>query len=77
MGRLPAWEGLAASKLKSRRQMAGARGQLRTSLSLMLNIQYNKLIPCHCLKVVRQFEAETAAVLLDNVLYMGLEAGSA
>jgi len=71
----PASQGLAKSKLKSRRQMAGARGQLKISLSLILNIQDSKLNLCHCLKAVRKFEAKTAAILLDNVLYMKLGGG--
>ena len=71
----PASQGLATNKLKNRRQMAGARGQLRNSLSFILNIQDSKLIPCHCLKAVRKFEAKTAAILLDNVLYMELGGG--
>lgn len=69
-------QGLAISKLKNRKHMAGlARGQLKSSLSFILNTQDGKLILCHCLKAARQFEAKTAAVLLDNVLYMEMGGG--
>ena len=73
----PAWQGLAKNKPKHRQYRAGARGQFEFSLALILNVQHTKLILCHCLKSVSQFEAKTAAVLLDNVLHMEREAGSA
>jgi len=66
----PAWQGRAKNKLKHRQYRAGARGQFEFSLALILNVQHTKLILCHCLKAVRQFEAKAAAVLLDNVLHM-------
>ena len=71
----PAWQGLAKNKLKHRQYRAGARGQFKFSLSLILNIQDIKLILCQCLKAVRQFEAKTAAILLDKVLDMELRGG--
>ena len=66
----PAWQGLAKNKLKHRQYRAGARGQFEFSLALILNTQDTKLVLCHRLKTVRQFEAKTAAILLDNVLDM-------
>ena len=68
-------QGLASSKPSKIRYLAAFSSQpLTTVLSLTITAQEWKQPACHCLEAVRQLEAKSAAILLDNVL--NVEAGS-